>query len=392
MQARSLHNWWTRLAACGGWVTVILIGALSFAQAEVTLGTGAELHKTLESHLTVSWTQKPVREALADLSRHLRIAVLLDRRIDPSLRLDNVGGGRVQETLDSIAARSGAAVRVVGNVIYVGPESAARVVRTLSALRTDELSDLPSSRAARLRRPSTLRWNDLDRPDEILGQIAKRYELTVEGLDRVPLDMWAGAVLPEPSAAEQLTLVLVQFDLTFEWQSDGRGIRIVPLPEVVALERAYAVGRARAEVLAQHGREAIAGLEAEADGESVRVRGTLEQHERLAELLRAGSSSAAVRGTSPRRKHRTTPQRLFSLRVRGASIAAVLHVLETEHGFAVFVDKAPLAAAEASLSTPVDLDVSRVTIDDLLTKLLSNTGFTYRVEGQRIHIATSAGQ
>jgi glycine cleavage system regulatory protein len=373
--------------ACLG---AILLGPVAGVHADkggqAAPATGALFEAALDSRLSISWTHKPVREALADLSQHLRLAVLLDRRIDPSLPLDNVHGERVREVLESIASQAGAELRILGNVAYLGPRPAANVVRTLAALRDDELSDLPPSLVAKLRRPSTLAWNDLDRPDEVLAKVAERYDLQVEGFELVPLDMWAGVTLPETSAGEQLTLVLVQLGLTFEWQPSGQGIRIVPIPDVVALRRDYPVRGARAEVLAQRGREEIDGIEADAEEGRLRVVGTLEQHERLAELLRAGSSVGSRPAASASRRKRTTTERLFSLRVSGGSLQAVLDLLEREHGFRVVVDEDSLSAAGVSTETQVQLDADRVGIRELLVELLDPIGLAYELDGREIRV------
>ena len=371
-------------------IAAILLFLGAGVHAEQPFQVDAALRTTLNSRMTVSWTSKPVREALGDLSNHLQLAVLLDRRIDPSLPLDNVHPARVQDLLASIASQSGAALRVVGNVAYVAPESTARIIRTLVALRTEELSRVPSSRAVRLRRPSTLVWKDLDRPDEILAQIAERYELGLEGLDLIPLDMWAGATLPEMSAAEQLALVLVQLDLTFEWQPNGRGLRVVPIPEVVALRREYPISRGRAAVLAQRGREEIRGIETEAEGRTVRAWGTVEQHEQLAELLRSGRSGSLGRSVNGRRSKRPTSQRVFSLRVAGGTLEAVLNLLEAKHGFRIVVDRPSLASAGVSIEQQVQLDVERVSIGDLLEELLEPIGLKHEVLGKKIRVFAAA--
>ena len=64
----------------------------------------------------------------------------------------------------------------------------------------------------------------------IVEQIAGRYKLKVKDLDRVPHDVWAHATLPSVNSYEALSLVLIQFDLTFQWNNDASTIQIVPLP------------------------------------------------------------------------------------------------------------------------------------------------------------------
>src|SRR5262249_46244412 len=174
-------------------------------------------------------------------ARH--VAILLDRRIDPtaSLRAD-AGGEMLGDFLERLAAGSNSGAVLVGNSVYLGPAVAASKLRTLVALRTQALSvkgEIPGGRRAELMRATTVRWNDLDNPVDVLTRLAEQYQLKIEGLDLVPHDLWGGAVLPEASAAEAFSLVLSQFDLTFGWVEHGKGVRVEHLPERVEVERVH---------------------------------------------------------------------------------------------------------------------------------------------------------
>ena len=128
----------------------------------------------------------------------------------------------------------------------------------------------------------------MSQPAELVRRLAERHQLEVEGLEQVPYDLWAGAALPQVTAAQALSLVLIQFDLTFEWVAEAQRVRIVPIPNEVGIERGHLPGKGQtpATALAQW-REQFPKLEARLlDGEVV-VRGTLEQHETL-ERLRHG--------------------------------------------------------------------------------------------------------
>src|SRR5262249_13588918 len=149
------------------------------------------------------------------------VAILLDRRIDPtaSLRAD-AGGEMLGDFLERLASGSNSGAVLVGNSVYLGPAAAASKLRTLVALRTQGLSargEIPAGRRGELIRASTVRWENLDSPGDVLTRLAERYQLKIDGLELVPYDLWGGAVLPEASAAEAFSLVLIQFDLTFGW-------------------------------------------------------------------------------------------------------------------------------------------------------------------------------
>ena len=183
------------------------------------------------------WKRLELREVLSDVQQVFRISVLLDRRIDPNQKLDGVLKEiPLQKGLDSIAKSASAEIRIVANTVYVGPSRSADLIQKLVRLRTAELvahskeKQFPKGRYRKLAQRNRLHWNDLDRPADIIEQIATRYKLEVKGIDRVPHDLWAHATLPAINSYEAFSLVLIQFDLTFQWNNDASVIQIVPLP------------------------------------------------------------------------------------------------------------------------------------------------------------------
>ena len=202
------------------------------------LNTASRFKKELENPLTFSWKYLQLRDVLKTISDNFQISILLDRRIDPDQKLDGeLKAIPLQKGLESIANQASAEVQVVANTVYIGPSRSADLLQKLIRLRTAELVALskeksfPKRRHRELARRNTLHWNDLDRPAGIIEQISRRYKLEVKGLDRVPHDLWTHATLPAINSYEALTLVLTQFDLTFQWNNDASAIQIVPLPK-----------------------------------------------------------------------------------------------------------------------------------------------------------------
>ena len=200
--------------------------------------TAGRFKRKLENPLTFSWKYLELREVLKTISDNFQISILLDRRIDPDQKLDgDLKKISLQQGLESIAKSASADIRVVANTVYIGPSRSADQMQKLVRLRTAELVALskekqfPKRRHRELARRNTLHWNDLDRPADIIEKTAGRYKLEIKGIDRVPHDLWAHATLPSVNSCEALTLVLIQFDLTFQWNNDASTIQIVPLPK-----------------------------------------------------------------------------------------------------------------------------------------------------------------
>ena len=85
---------------------------------------------------------------------------------------------------------------------------------------------MPAAVSRPLLQPKPLAWPDFATPRDILTDLARQNGLTLEGLDRVPHDLWAAADLPPLSLVERLTLVANQFDLTFALSADGRTVTL----------------------------------------------------------------------------------------------------------------------------------------------------------------------
>ena len=139
------------------------------ADQDVVWRTGAALRAQLDQQITYTGGEVPLRDALRSFARSQQVAVLLDRRIDPDQKLSlNLSGVTLRTALEQIAADSGAAVTATAAVVYIGPESTARRLRTLLALRDSEAARLPS--AAR-RRPVTRPSAGLHRQARVRGPL-----------------------------------------------------------------------------------------------------------------------------------------------------------------------------------------------------------------------------
>ena len=231
-----------------------------------------------------------------------------------------------------------------------------------------------SARAARLKTErATIRWDDLDRPSDIVQSIGRRFGLTIAGIEMVPHDLWAGATAPEVTAAEALSLVLNQFDLTFEWTDLGAGVRLVTLPSVVAIERSYSLRGKSAGELLHTLRSKVGGVDVEVRGGVLIVKGTVEQHETVASLL--GVSRSPARAAS---KRSGTPleKQSFTLQAHGVSLRDLFGELQKQ-GLSIEYDADRLEKAGIALSQKVSIDLPRLPAPRFFATLLDPYGLTY---------------
>ena len=160
--------------------------------AEEAWLSGDALQKALAHKIGITWSNIPLRTALAGLAKSQKIAVLLDRRVDPNqkieLSLDDVP---VAETFQRIASRIDTGTAMLGPIAYFGPAATAQRLATVAALRKDDAAKLPAAVRARWMQPKPLKWDDLATPRDLLAALAKENGLTMDGLERIPHDLWA---------------------------------------------------------------------------------------------------------------------------------------------------------------------------------------------------------
>jgi hypothetical protein len=270
-------------------------------------------------------------------------------------------------------------VTQVGNCLIVAPTIAVARLRTLIALRDMELGkhSASSAGAAQLRtQRATIDWEDLARPVDIVARIGRQFGLSIVGLERVPHDLWAGAAMPDATACEALSLVLNQFDLTFEWLSDQAGVRLVQVPEHVGIERAYALHGKPAPQTIRVLQSLIEGLDAQSRGNKLIVRGTLEQHEIVASVIRGTNSPLQAKS-----KQAALPieKQSFLLQAGGVSLQELFVELKKQ-GLPLEYDAALLKKVGIDLRRKVDVDLPKLPAAEFLTRLLDPYGLTFRFE------------
>lgn len=370
-------------------MSVALLGCMcgeSQAQVELNrpvpdLQVGPAFRKALAGRISATWQNVELRTILRRISSDQEVAILLDRRIDPNQKPHvQWNNTPLLIGLEQLAASISVGVSVVGNTIYIGPAESAAKLRTLVVLRSAEVfgdaSEVPSGRQFKLADRRSLHWNDLDTPAELLQQIATRYELKIDGAEQIPHDLWAGWTVPMADATEALSLVLVQFDLTFAWGQAGQGIRLVPTPEHVDIERSYTPRGMTPQLAATRWAESISGLRAVPGDKEVLVRGTVEQHEAVEALLRPG------RRTTVKPVANDVPpleRREFTLKVQAVPVSAIMQKL-AESGIEFEYDAAVLKAAGVDLNQRIDLDVKQARADEFLRAMFGPLGVRFSYE------------
>jgi hypothetical protein len=346
-------------------------GAQSGRATEDAWLTGTRLERQLDTPVALlQWSGNPLREALNRLGRSQRVAVFLDRRIDPDQPIEF---SAQNEPLSDLIGRLAASLRIgvcrVGPVIYFGPPQTAAVLGTVVEIRAEQLRQSSLPTAARLRVSRPVSWPQLTTPRELIEQTARAAGLEVNGLDQIPHDLWPATDLPPLDFAEHMSLLLAGFGLTFAWVDDGRGIRFEPLPESASLDRSYRMSSGQAAAIAQLLRQKFPQSQIAQRPDGVIIRGPIEVHRNVERWIRGDR-------TSTTRPKAGADLVRYTLEIKNKPVGTIAKALAKQLGLQIQFDP----AIQDRLEDRVSFKVEEVTRDELLDALLKPVDLAFRVE------------
>jgi hypothetical protein len=297
--------------------------------------TGSQLSQSLSEPLDILWSNNPLRDAIGSLSRAQRVAILIDRRIDPGQKLSlNLQNVPLQTVLQMVAERCGLGIARLGAVVYLGPPPAAQRLRPLAAALEQAVRQLPAASQHKFLQSRPLRWEAFSTPRELLEQLGQQNGIPIAGLERVPHDLWAAADLPPLTLIERLTLITAQFDLTCKIAAGGARLDLVPVPD---------------------------GL------------GALPADRPAISTGQLSTKRAAAEPVTP-----VEQIRIQRLSVRAEPLGPVLRQLARRLGLELKLDEQAIKQAGISLDQRVSVLVENATVDELLHQLLKSTGLSFR--------------
>ncbi|NMC21731.1 MAG: hypothetical protein GYA33_15075 [Thermogutta sp.] len=398
-----------RSTAAASVVLAFLVGlplwdAATSRAAEPSPSATSDYERRLERPCGVFWTEVPLRRGLIRLGEVQGVPIFLDRRVDPDQRVTlSLEAPSLRQALESLAEKLALGVSYFEPIVYLGPPAAASRLRTLAALRQDELP--PQDRRRALRKPAA--WPALRTPREILRDLCGEAGLSPENLEDIPHDLWPEVRLPAMPWTDRMTLVLIGFDRTFQIDSVRNTVVFVPITAEPTLTwrlplPADVSGDA---VLAQRWQEAVPGVRAEIAGGEVIAEGPLESLERLSELLRgadrtvpngltpaAAAPPASPGGPPPSAAETTDPfvSRRFLVRQGQGTLGGVIRQLAMQLQMDLQIDADALASRGIRLDQKITFSVNNGTVDDLWRAVLEPQGLAFERRGRAIRIFPAA--
>ncbi|HEX4142118.1 MAG TPA: STN domain-containing protein [Pirellulales bacterium] len=342
---------------------------------------GKQFEQQLQRSVDLTWANAPLTAALNRLAANHRLAIVLDRRIDPDQTLSlAVAGQTLEEALGRIAETEHVGLSLWEPIVYLGPPDEAAALRTLAWLRRDEAGALPPVRRQAFLALRAWQWDDLATPRDLLAALAAEARVKIDDLDRVPHDLWPARRLPPLAWTDRLTLLAIEFGLTFEIAADGRSVRLVPIPDKVMARRSYSAGRdprQMAGVLAQRYPEAVVRVE----GDQIVVDGRIEDLEAVAR--------GVVATARPTRKTAAAGKQVYTLSVE-QPVDDLLRQLSKLLDVEFQLDRPAIERAGISLDRLVTVKVEGATLDELLAAVLEPAGLKGTRQGRTVTVSPRA--
>lgn len=371
MRTRTARNSHLLIIGCG-----CIFAASLFTETTATCQdrtdwvTAAEFKREIERPLSISLNDSPLRSALNRLSQATRIGILLDRRVDPSQTIAIAYENRpLRLVLTDLATRLDLGVSFFANSAYLGPRDTTRKLATLVVQKQDTIGRLPPQRRKTFRALSPAGWPILSEPKLLVTQMCHDQNVRLLNADQFPHDIWPEVQLPEMDFASRLTMILAGFDVTFEFNGDGTQIRLVPIPDIVSIERTY-TSRGNTLRRSQELAEMFPDAKIEGSGNRIVVQGKAEDHEAIADLL-AGKQVRRVQ--SDDEEYRWTLKANVEI---GGLLTTVAQRLKVEFDFP--------EELRPQLNRRVDIQVENATLDELLSKVLAAEGLAYQLDEEKL--------
>jgi hypothetical protein len=340
------------------------IAMLLFAAQAVVLGsaqpeeekllTGKSLRDAMAQRRSVVTSGITLKESLTSLQSDTGIAIVLDRLADPSARLEiSTKYVTNQQIILALANAESLSASFGDRFVLIGNEGVTGRLRTLSEINRLAIQNLRSTlKKDTYRQLSELHnasWPDLSEPRSLLIAAADATGLTIINPEAIPHDLWAAAVLPDLTFCDLATLILNQFDMTFDLNDKGE-MTITPITESVVIEQRHRVPAPDKNTIVEKWDSAFPELNIKWIGSTAVVTATIETHEQLQELMRK-KSAAEVEASGLR-------GRKFTMKVPpGTSVQKLLATFK-QSGIRVRIEGRSDSELQSLLQQAVEFDLT----------------------------------
>ena len=348
------------------------IGGTTQAAQDIDWRTGKALDAANRLPLSVSWQSAPLRQQLKELSSQQKIAIVLDRRVDPNSQINlQVAHVSLEQLLLKVARQQQSGFCRVEDAYYVGPAATAEFLLASTGANQSARSQI--KRNSRLLRKSKLAWPDLATPQEVLEQLATDGGLAIDNLERLPHDLMASVDLPPMKLIDRIGLLLAQFDYWYRLSKDGSRLQIVEMPpapkSAIVQFTDYDPTSAQFKTFKQQ----LKNCRVTRSKGKITVKGPPADLVAARDLV---TDSFVAASHLP-----DLSQRRFTLAVNNRRLL-ILNAIAKQLNLQVKNE----AVGDDALNDVVQLEVKEVSLDELLAALTEGSGLEFVVDGQSIVI------
>jgi len=366
-------------------LTATVVGMLGLTPHLASQDITQETASQFERHVTVAWQGQRLGAVLARLSETQEISIWLDRRVDPHQRVEaSFTDLPLYDVLEQLARKLSLGMSVLDNMIYVGPVQSAHELATLLKRAQDSVANAqPSIRRVWLEeKPAT--WPRLSQPRDLLKSMLDQAGITLENSQAIAHDLWTPKQLPSLSLVDKTVLILVGFDLTCQISKEAGACQVVPIERPVVLKREYRIPKNRKRVLTKI-QLLVPQSSVKLQGRTLHVTGRWEDQLKVQQTLAGKPPKSSRIASAPR----TSTEKLFSLRLKNQAVGGVINQLARQLKLQVEWDRQSLDQANRSQQTLVSCDMKNVSLDELLSGILTPAGLKFQRSGENIKITSA---
>ena len=340
--------------------------------AQQTVLANARFEQQLDTLISTHWDLS-LKNALNSIRETQRIAIFLDRRINPTQQIQlEVQDKTLSAVLQQIANQANAQTSYIRNVIYIGPVKTTHLLATVAAIHAEQHRRNQAENKVLFTVGKSTQWNRLSQSRSIVTAIAKTVNAEITNIEAIPFDLWDKHTLPNLPFAMRMSIVLAGFDLTYQMNND-RSITLTPFPTEAKYLKAFSNKISAATF--NRIKNNFPTLQITNTDQQLVASGRWEEITELELLLRGN------RINQP--KPTTTSKQVYTLTVTNQSIQNVLQAIASNEK----LELVGSAAAQKIWSKRISLEAKELPLANLLLQIVGQGNLQYRIAAKQLLIS-----
>ena len=340
--------------------------------AQQTVLANARFEQQLRALISTRWNL-PLKAVLNSISETQRVAIFLDRRINPSQKIQlEVHDKSMSATLVQIADQANAQISYIRNVIYIGPKKTTHLLATVVAIHAKQHRQIQAENTRVFTTSKSTQWNRLSQPQSIVAAIAETANARITNIETIPFDLWDKQALPNLPFAMRMSIVLAGFDLTYQINNDT-SITLIPFPAEAKYQKTFSTDVSAANL--NRIKNSFPSLKITNNNEQLVASGRWEEIAELESLLRGN--------TIVRPKPTTTSTQVYTLTVTNQSIHNVLQAIARNEK----LELTGSAESRKRWDKRISLEVKELPLDDLLLQVVGKGNLQYHIADNQLIIS-----